>query len=280
MRTIAHLSDLHFGREDPRAVEALVEDLNALAPSLVAVSGDLTQRARRSEFARARDFLARLPFPRLVVPGNHDVPLFDVVRRLAAPLGRYRAYVTDDLQPMYEDDELVGLGISTARSLTWKDGRISSAQIEEIRAQLCRPGPRRLHVLVAHHPFAPPAGAPRARLVGRVEAALEAFAGCGLDVVLTGHLHRVHAGSLTSRGRALVRPALTFHAGSATSRRFRGEPNSYNLLRAEGPELEAELRVFDGERFRALRSSRYVRGEAGWVSVGDAPSEAAPAPPG
>ncbi|HYD40307.1 MAG TPA: metallophosphoesterase family protein [Anaeromyxobacter sp.] len=280
MRTIAHLSDLHFGRDDPRAVEALVQDLHALSPSLVAVSGDLTQRARRSEFARARDFLARLPFPRVVVPGNHDVPLYDVVRRFAAPLRRYRAYVTDDLSPVHEDEELVALGISTARSFTWKEGRISYEQMEAVRARLCGPGPRRLHVLVAHHPFSPPAAKPRERLVGRVEAALEAFAGCGLDVVLTGHLHRVHAGSLTSRGRALARPALTFHAGSATSDRLRGEPNSYNLLRAEGPRLEAELRVFDGERFRALRSSRYVRTEAGWVSEEARPSpEAAPVVP-
>jgi 3',5'-cyclic AMP phosphodiesterase CpdA len=276
MRTIAHLSDLHFGRDDPPVVEALVRDLHALAPSLVAVSGDLTQRARRSEFAQAREFLASLPFPRLVVPGNHDVPLFDVVRRFASPLARFRAYVTPDLEPVHEDEELVALGISTARSLTWKDGRISYAQMEAIRARLCAPGPRRLHVLVAHHPFAPPEGAPRERLVGRVEAALEAFAGCGLDVVLSGHLHRVHAGALTSRGRALARPALTFHAGSATSRRLRGEPNSYNLLRAEGPRLEAELRVFDGERFRLLRSSRYVRTGAGWVSDAERPSEAAP----
>ncbi len=277
MRTIAHLSDLHFGREDPRAVEALVQDLFAVGPSLVAVSGDLTQRARRSEFARARDLLARLPFPRLVVPGNHDVPLYDVVRRFAAPLRRYRAYVTEDLSPVHEDEELVVLGISTARSFTWKEGRISYEQMEAVRARLCGPGPRRLHVLVAHHPFSPPESRPRERLVGRVEAALEAFAGCGLDVVLTGHLHRVHAGSLTARGRALARPALTFHAGSATSDRLRGEPNSYNLLRAAGPRLEAELRVFDGERFRSLRSARYVRTESGWISEDARPAPVAPA---
>ncbi len=85
MKTIAHLSDLHFGKEDPLAVEALVRDLDDTAPSLVAVSGDLTQRARPGEFAKARAFLAQLAAPRIVVPGNHDVPLFDVVRRFASP---------------------------------------------------------------------------------------------------------------------------------------------------------------------------------------------------
>ena len=111
MRTIAHLSDLHFGREDPRAVDALARDLDELAPSLVAVSGDLTQRARAREFEKARDFLTGLAGPVLVVPGNHDVPLFDVVRRFVSPLGRYRAFVAEDLEPVHEDEELVVVGI-------------------------------------------------------------------------------------------------------------------------------------------------------------------------
>src|SRR5512144_1168606 len=101
MRTIAHLSDLHFGREDPVAVEALLEDLARVRPSLVAVSGDLTQRARVREFERARTFLRRLPWPWLAVPGNHDVPLLDVLRRFVSPLDRFRAYVAPNLEPVY-----------------------------------------------------------------------------------------------------------------------------------------------------------------------------------
>ena len=279
MRTIAHLSDLHFGREDPRAVEALVDDLDELAPSLVAVSGDLTQRARAREFAKARAFLARLVQPIVVVPGNHDVPLFDVVRRFFSPLGRYRTFVTDELEPVFEDEELVVIGISTARSLTWKAGRISVEQMARVRRLLCdRPaGP--LRVLVAHHPFSPPTANPRERLVGRVRAALTAFAACGLDVVLTGHLHREYAGDLASPGHTLTRSVLALHAGSAVSRRLRGEANSYNLLRVRGATLEIELRVFTGERFEGTRVRRFVRTDEGWVLLGEPPQATGVAQP-
>ena len=279
MRTIAHLSDLHFGREDPRAVDALARDLDELAPSLVAVSGDLTQRARAREFEKARDFLTGLAGPVLVVPGNHDVPLFDVVRRFVSPLGRYRAFVAEDLEPIHEDEELVVVGISTARSLTWKAGRISVEQMERVRRLLCERPPGPLRVLVAHHPFSPPEANPRERLVGRVGAALAAFAGCGLDVVLTGHLHREYAGDLASPGHTLTRSVLALHAGSAVSRRLRGEANSYNLLRVRGATLEIELRVFTGERFEGTRARRFVRTEEGWVVLGEPPQAVDVAPP-
>lgn len=272
MTLIAHLSDLHFGREDPAAVEALVADLEALAPSLVAVSGDLTQRARRAEFAAARDFLGRLSAPRLVVPGNHDVPLYDVARRFLSPLARFRAYVGDDLSPVWEDDEVLAVGLNTARSLTWKGGRVSHAQMEALRAAFCRGDRRRLHVLVAHHPFSPPHGRPWEALVGRGAAALAALADCGLDLVLSGHLHREFAGDLA--GHTVARTALALHAGSAVSRRLRGEANSYNLVRVRGPRVEVELRVFTGERFAPGRTSRFLETGQGWVAIGERPGGA------
>src|SRR6266850_3541000 len=101
MRTIIHLSDLHFGRVDRRIVAPLVAAIDELAPDLVAVSGDFTQRARTREFTEARAFLETLRFPRLVVPGNHDVPLYNVARRFLSPLGRYRRFIAEDLQPTY-----------------------------------------------------------------------------------------------------------------------------------------------------------------------------------
>jgi 3',5'-cyclic AMP phosphodiesterase CpdA len=267
--TLAHLSDLHFGREDPAAVEALVADLEALAPSLVAVSGDLTQRARRVEFAAARAFLARLAAPKLVVPGNHDVPLFDVARRFLAPLARFRAYVSADLAPVWEDEEILAVGLNTARSLTWKGGRVSLAQMDALRGLFCRGDDPRLHVLVAHHPFSPPAGRPREPLVGRGAAALSALSGCGLDLVLTGHLHREFTGDLA--GHTLARSALALHAGSAVSRRLRGEANSYYLVRVRGARVDVELRILGDGAFRALRTSRFLRTGAGWVAIGDPP---------
>ena len=129
MRTLLHFSDLHFGRVDESLVEPLVAAACALAPDLVVVSGDSPRRARRRQFRAARKFLARLPEPRLVLPGNHDIPLRDVLRRFVSPLGRYRGYISRDLAPFYRDEEIAVLGINRARSLTSKYGRINERQI-------------------------------------------------------------------------------------------------------------------------------------------------------
>ena len=129
MRTIAHLSDLHFGRSDAAVADALSVHVRSLKPDVVVISGDLTQRAREREYQQAADFLRLLPSPQIIVPGNHDVPLHNVVARLRSPLDFYRRYISDDLAPYYRDEEIAVLGINTARSLTWKNGRISREQV-------------------------------------------------------------------------------------------------------------------------------------------------------
>src|SRR5882724_10264204 len=128
MRTLVHLSDLHFGRVDERLVEPLIAAVTEIDPDLVAVSGDLTQRARSHQFREARAFLDALPQPQIVVPGNHDVPLHNVFTRFVRPLDKYKGYITDDLQPVYQDNEIVVVGVNTARSLTIKGGRINENQ--------------------------------------------------------------------------------------------------------------------------------------------------------
>ena len=130
MSVIAHISDLHFGAESPEIVEGLVSDLTVLKPALIAVSGDLTQRARPQEFMAARAFLDRMVIPRLVVPGNHDIPLFDLLSRFGRPLGRFRRYINEDVDPFFQTADLAVLGINTARSNTWKEGRVSEAQVD------------------------------------------------------------------------------------------------------------------------------------------------------
>src|SRR4051812_2596140 len=128
MRTIAHISDLHFGRLDRSVAEGLVADLAERKPSLLVVSGDFTQRAREGQFRAAAEYLKRLPQPQLVVPGNHDVPLYDVVARFFSPLAGYRRIISSDLRPLYRDEEMLVLGVNTARSFTHKSGWISEEQ--------------------------------------------------------------------------------------------------------------------------------------------------------
>lgn len=265
MRTIAHLSDLHFGREDPRVVEAVLEDLAAARPDLVVVSGDLTQRARRRQFQAARAFLDRFPAPVLVVPGNHDIPLFDLARRFLAPLARYRTLVTADLDPLFHDEEVAVMGVNTARSNVWKSGRLSEAQIERMRERLSPLPARIFKVVVTHHPFVPLPGRHAGRIVGRALQALAVAEACGVDLLLAGHLHFGYSGDVRAHHLTIRRSILVVQAGTATSLRVRGEPNTYNVLTVEGPALGLAVRGWDGTRFAPLTSVRYVKREEEWV---------------
>src|ERR687890_834447 len=130
MRTIVHLSDLHFGRVNPGLVDPLIRTVREVGPDLVAISGDLTQRARSHQFQQARSFLDSLPQPQIVVPGNHDIPLHNVFARFLEPLTKYKRYITEDLQPAYANEEVVVIGVNTARSLVFKGGRINRSQVD------------------------------------------------------------------------------------------------------------------------------------------------------
>jgi 3',5'-cyclic AMP phosphodiesterase CpdA len=267
MRCIAHISDLHFGTEDPVITRALQIDLQAQVPSLVAISGDLTQRARGAQFRAARKFLDSLPLPQVVVPGNHDVPFFDVFRRFLSPFGRYSRGVSADLNPCYGDSEVILLGINTARSLTWKSGRISMEQIALIRRAMCPTGGDRFKILMTHHPFIPPPGdtAHAIDLVGRATAALPALDECGVDLLLAGHLHHGYTGDVRSYYPAARRSIIVVQAGTAISRRVRSEPNAYNILRLDRMSIEVEVRAWNGTGFSKDKRLLYCLQDAEWV---------------
>jgi 3',5'-cyclic AMP phosphodiesterase CpdA len=268
MRTIAHISDLHFGREVPAVVEALLEDLHDVKPSVIAVSGDLTQRAKEQEFAAAGAFLRRLPAPSVVVPGNHDVPLYDLVERFVSPLDAYRRHITPDLAPMHADAEIALLGLSTARSFTFKGGRVSHAQIELIRSRLgAIPAPT-FKVLVTHHTFVPPPGEPDGDLVGRGRLALRTVESCGVSLLLAGHLHLAYHTDIRHHHAHIRRSILVAQAGTALSSRLRGEPNAYNRITVDGERVSIEIRIFDGRRFVSGRTEVYERVGDHWEPRG------------
>ena len=240
MRTVIHLSDLHFGRVDASLLAPLREAVESAKPDLLVVSGDLTQRARRAQFAQAAAFLDTLPRPQLVVPGNHDVPLYDVARRFLAPLKRFRRKIEAEEFPYYEDAEIAAIGLNTARSLTFKGGRVNREQVAEVERRFHGLPEPVTRIVVSHHPFDLPEDADAGDLVGRADMAMRAFAGCGVDVFLSGHLHTTHAGSTARRYRIEGYAALAVQAGTATSTRGRGEANAFNLLRIGRRSLQLE----------------------------------------
>jgi 3',5'-cyclic AMP phosphodiesterase CpdA len=266
MRTIVHLSDLHFGRIDPAIMAPLVEFIGVLKPDLVAVSGDLTQRARTAEFVAAREFLTSIPFPQIVVPGNHDVPLHNLVSRFARSLHRYTHYITADLQPFYADREIVAVGVNTARAWTWKDGRINRSQLEKLRATMQAAPSTVTKIVVTHHPFDLPAGA-EGRVVGRSHMAMKTLAECGVDLLLAGHFHIADTSQTAKRYEMPGYSAIMVSSGTSTSTRGRGQPNSFNVIRIERPGITIERRVWRraSGAFEVLSVEDFHQSDAGWI---------------
>jgi len=267
MARLIHLSDLHFGAHDPELVRGVERKVAEAKPDLVVISGDFTQRARTEQFQEACQFLERLRdagHEVLAVPGNHDVPLYDVLRRFLSPLTRYMRYIDDTLCPLQEIPGATVLGINTARSLTFKDGRISEEQMQFIRDTFERTDPDATRILVTHHPlFAIPVGETATRAVGRSELALDAIAGAGVDMLLAGHNHdaSIHsARDLVTRAG----PSLVIQAGTATSTRVREKEQSFNRIDIEGPKVAVTVERWNGSDFAARDAQRYERQGDHW----------------
>ncbi|MEO6353433.1 MAG: metallophosphoesterase family protein [Burkholderiaceae bacterium] len=270
MRTLVHLSDLHFGRIDTSLIQPLTNLVNGIHPDLLVVSGDLTQRARSAQFKEARLFLDALPEPQIVVPGNHDIPLHNLFNRFLRPLDKYRRYICTNTEPVYIDAEIAVMGLNTARSLTVKNGRINPEQIARIRARLLSLSPHLIKIIVTHHPFDLPAQIGTKHLVGRAEMAMQGFADCGADLLLAGHVHASHAGSTACRYPINDYAALVVQAGTATSTRGRGEANSFNVVRIDAPQVAIERFEWSSQRcnFVHIETTTFRRNNANWLQVG------------
>jgi 3',5'-cyclic AMP phosphodiesterase CpdA len=252
MKLVIHISDPHFGQNDPAVAEALLDEINALRPALVAISGDLTQRARASQFLAARAWLDRLESPYLVVPGNHDIPLYDVFRRFGSPRERYMHYISSDLAPSFVDEELAVVGIDTTKSFTIKDGRITREQAERVAALLA-PHANHWRILVAHHPFEHARG---------VDEAMPLLQAAGIDLVLTGHLHKTEFGDELVH-RTEDHSMVAVHAGTCMSTRLRGESNGYNQLHLDGDQVRILHREWRDMRFVNATEKDYRRTKRG-----------------
>ncbi len=266
---VAPLSDLHFGAEIPEVVDALAEALNRDPPDLIAISGDLTMRARTREFQAARAFIDRLRAPVMAVPGNHDIVGYWMAERFLDPFARWRHFIGPETEPVFQDGRIGVVGLNTARRagfyLDWSRGRVGSGRLARCLARLEALPPDLLRIVVAHHPFLPPRAAPDSRLVGGAARALEGFARQGVRLVLSGHLH---VGDVAQPAAVVpddaARGQLTVVlSATSTSHRLRGEPNAYNEIRiAPGGQVEILARTWDG---------------AGWTTAAPERTDAAPA---
>ncbi|PYF08111.1 3',5'-cyclic AMP phosphodiesterase CpdA [Rhodobacter viridis] len=228
MIRLLHLSDLHFGRTHPELIAPLVAAVQRLAPDLVLLSGDITQRAREAQFRQAQAFLDRIERPWLAVPGNHDIPLDRPVLRFLRPFGGYRAAICDDLYPVRELPGVTVLGFNTATPRHWQAGRIRRGGFATLLARVRKAVQAgRQVVVVAHHPFTQPDDSDKTLLAGAADA-LEAMAEAGVGMLCTGHLHLWRTQPFVTReGAARV---LQLQVGTGLSTRERGEPNDFGVI--------------------------------------------------
>jgi 3',5'-cyclic AMP phosphodiesterase CpdA len=244
MLTILHISDLHFGPPYvPQVGDALRQIAPTLRPDVIVVSGDLTQRAKRRQFAAARRFLDGLPpVPKLVVPGNHDVPLYRVHERLFWPHAGFREHIAADLDQVLALDQAVFVALdSTAPYTAITNGRLRRRQLDFCREAFRRAAPAAPRIVVAHHHFVRAPDYLRDPTLRGSRRALRVFQEAGVEMILGGHLHRAYIGNTLDRspGRRGDAGILIVQSGTTTSRRGRGrerQKNSFNLIDI-GPEM-------------------------------------------
>lgn len=261
MVVVAHISDLHFGRDVPLLADALVAELGRIAPTFIAVSGDLTQHGRREELDAARRFIERLPAPVLAVPGNHDMPKHPWLR-FVRPWRRWHEEFERELEPVLRGPGFIAVGTNTARAwgpyLDWSRGRIDDAQVRTLEREFANAEPGALRVLVAHHPFLLDDAAAARGLIGGASGAIDCMRRARVDLVLGGHVHMGYADA--------VGGIVVAQSGTTFSDRLKGEAQGFNRIAVERDRMEVEHYRAEGVRFVHDETTRFARRD-GWTLV-------------
>ena len=271
MRRVVQISDLHFGNNDVSLLAPLRQAILTLEPHVLVISGDLVEHATDVEFIQARDFLATLPGPQMVVPGNHDLPFYNFFERAVMGLSRYKKFIHSDTSPEYRDDEIFIVGANTSRVWPIRGGSLSSTQLKRLEAQFSAVPEELVLMLVTHHPFDLPEGQQSRLIVGHARKSIAALAPF-VDVLMAGHIHLSSSGSTAARYKTQGHALAFVQAGTCVSNRNKGENNSFNFMRV-GDGLNGEKAVvverysWDKQQrvFRKQDSEEYQLGKAGWA---------------
>lgn len=261
MTALLQISDPHFGTEQPAVVDALLRLAHEIRPAAVILSGDVTQRARRAQFEAAREFVSRLAPPALVaIPGNHDVPLFNAIARLFHPYSGFERVFGTDLEPQWQSDDFLIIGVNTTRPSRHKDGEVSAEQIQRVSKRLATASARQIRIVVTHQPVHVLRGSEvHNQLHGHAEAIL-AWSRAGADIIMGGHIHLPYIAPLHEHYTALRRRCWVVQAGTAVSTRVRRRhPNSVNLIKREDEQLCLAERWdynVDSNKFQCVKVER------------------------
>ncbi|MBK1883483.1 metallophosphoesterase [Luteolibacter pohnpeiensis] len=265
MPCLLHLSDPHFGALEPIAASVFLSHAADLAPDITVLSGDLTMRARRDELESARDFVDALPTPRLLIPGNHDVPGFNgPFSRFFAPFHRYRSYFGEDLEPELILDGVHLVSLNSTRpfglNLDWSEGFLTDHQISGMVSKFKAGLPDHFRVLILHHPLLAPSHHQR-NVVSPLPELLAAMGKAKVDLVLCGHFH---TSTLATAGTIGGWASVVSQAPTVCSTRIQGEPQGFHKISISNNRLEITPFVFAKDRFLPRQSVHFHRGKDGW----------------
>ncbi len=247
MKRIVHLSDLHFGRNNEKVVRAIAKTVKKIDPDILIVSGDLTQRAKISEFKQAKEFLNSFNCKKLVIPGNHDIPLYNLFARTFKPFHKYKQFIAKNLEPIYYDSEVAVIGANTARRGKISSGAINLDQVGLIK-KFFEDHPKAAKILVAHHPFDLPDKFSSRKLVGGAKKVMQHLIDGGTDLILGGHMHISHARSVADRYKVDGKAAFVVQA-STISERSRGEPPTFNVIEIKNKKVSLSRYIYSEQTF-------------------------------
>jgi 3',5'-cyclic AMP phosphodiesterase CpdA len=256
------IADLHFGSVPAGLAESLADAIAEHAPELIVVAGDLTLRARAQEFQQARAWLAGLKSPYLILPGNHDLPYVNLFQRFYDPFKRFRLAVeAADVVPVFSSHDACVVGFNTTSSwqphLRWQEGVARRTEVEAASKALSEANTGAFKAVASHHPLVAISALPHARPVWRARLALDAFSRAGVDLIMSGHLHRSYAFEYPAERGSIV----AIGAPTALSWRMRGEPNGFWLVDVASDRISARLWLNEGSKFRQEIEKNFVRGK-------------------
>lgn len=257
---IIHLSDLHFGKDLPDVVSVLLTKLKTMQPDHIIISGDFTQIANEEEFRKAQAFVEALPGPVFCVPGNHDVPAFNLFQRFFKPYDLYKTFINQELCPVSEHDHAHIVGLNSARRAlphwNWANGAISNRQRYFMQESFSSVGPNKWRICVLHHPIHKIDDMPMDVTVFGRKRTLAVMDKLEVDLVLTGH---VHHSSIMTRESASGHRGVYVSASTATSSRKRSHENGFNAITLKDEEMLVESYSLEKGQFELSKSLSHYK---------------------